>query len=71
MTTQVMFDDEEVPTYSPNDQEPALFITTYINYTYIQRVMVDGGASINIISSHAYLQLQLPDHYLAQTGALL
>ncbi|KAH9303233.1 hypothetical protein KI387_014816, partial [Taxus chinensis] len=59
-STTISFEDSEIPSLSSEDLEAPLFITVQIDNTTLKRIMIDSGATLNIISSHTFEQLKLP-----------
>ncbi|KAH9300814.1 hypothetical protein KI387_012397, partial [Taxus chinensis] len=65
------FSEEEITPHQNNDPDPALFISVHIDDIWIHHVIIDGGASINIISSHAFAQMRIPDNYMHKHPVML
>ncbi|KAH9300396.1 hypothetical protein KI387_011979, partial [Taxus chinensis] len=51
--------------------DPALFISAYVRDIQVRRVMIDGGASLNIISSKDFQQMNIPSSYMCANPIML
>ncbi|KAH9318830.1 hypothetical protein KI387_020599, partial [Taxus chinensis] len=65
------FFDNKIVTLKSDDPNPTIFIFVYIDNICFQHVTIDGGANINIISSHAYNQMCIPTHYMHNNLVML
>ncbi|KAH9293228.1 hypothetical protein KI387_041569, partial [Taxus chinensis] len=67
----VSFSDDEIIDFGAEDPDPALFISAYVRDIRVRRVMIDGGASLNIISSKAFQQMNIPSSCMCANPIML
>ncbi|KAH9313828.1 hypothetical protein KI387_022455, partial [Taxus chinensis] len=67
----VSFSEDEIIDFGAEDPDPALFISAYVRDIRVRHVMIDGGASLNIISSKAFQQMNIPSSCMCANPIML
>ncbi|KAH9294759.1 hypothetical protein KI387_038347, partial [Taxus chinensis] len=70
-TAAVSFSEDEIVDFGAEDPDPALFISAYVWDIRVRRVMIDGGTSLNIISSKAFQQMNIPSSCMCANPTML
>jgi hypothetical protein len=66
-TSKTGFDEEDHPTSTKGVGTIPLLCTPTINKIAVNRTLIDGGASLNIISIEVFEKMQVPYHRLMPT----
>ncbi|KAH9327483.1 hypothetical protein KI387_007661, partial [Taxus chinensis] len=67
----VSFSEDKIFIFGAEDPDPTLFISAYVQDIRVRHVIIDGGASLNIISSKAFQQMNIPSSYMCANPAML
>jgi hypothetical protein len=66
-TNKISFDEEDHPISTKAVGTIPLLCTPTINDIAVNRILIDGGAGLNIISIEVFEKMQVPYHWLMPT----